>query len=106
VCLRISAYVEHQVDKWLKCRNSLDWVRCSWEGSLHASEGDFCQTKLGDIWEGGLIICRELSRDSTRYTANKHSLELCASTVHVILDGWSVWCVSVAFLAGQVLGNW
>ena len=52
------------------------------------------------------IICRELSRDSTRDTANKHSLELCATIVHVFLDGWSLWSVSVLFMAVQVLSNW
>ncbi len=36
------------------------------------------------------FMCRELSGDSTRDTANKHSLELCTSIVHVFLDGWSV----------------
>ncbi len=29
----------------------------------------------------------------------------CSSIVYVFLDGWSMWCVSVVFLAGQVLGN-
>jgi hypothetical protein len=37
-----------------------------------------------------LIIRRELLRDSTRDTANKRSLELCATIVHVFLGGWSV----------------
>ncbi len=47
--------------------------------------------------------CQETSM---RDTANKHSLELCASIVHVFLDGCSKWYVSVVFLAGQVLSNW
>jgi hypothetical protein len=42
----------------------------------------------------------------TRHTANKSSLELCASIVHVFLDCCCEWYVSVVFLAGQVLGNW
>jgi hypothetical protein len=32
-----------------------------------------------------------------RDTANKCSLELCASIVHLFLDGCSVWYVSVVF---------
>ncbi len=48
-------------------------------------------------------LCRETS---TRDTANKRSLELCASIVHVFLDGCSEWYFSVVFLTGQVLGNW
>jgi hypothetical protein len=46
--------------------------------------------------------CQETS---TRDAANKHSLELCASIVHVFLDGCSEWYVTVVFLAGQVLVN-
>ncbi len=47
--------------------------------------------------------CQETS---TRDTANKCSLELCASIVLLFLDGCSEWYVSVVFLTGQVLGNW
>jgi hypothetical protein len=36
------------------------------------------------------FICRELSRDSTRDRANKLSLELCTSIVHIFFDGWSM----------------
>ena len=36
------------------------------------------------------VICREVSRDSTRDTANKCFLELCAAFVHVFLGGWRV----------------
>jgi hypothetical protein len=54
-----------------------------------------------DIVSGILLL-----RDSIRDTANKRSLELCATIVHVFLGGWSVWCVSVLFVAVQVLGNW
>jgi hypothetical protein len=39
----------------------------------------------------------------TRDTANKCSLELCASIVLLFLDGCSEWYVSVVFLTGQVL---
>ena len=49
------------------------------------------------------VICQETS---TRDTANKRFLELCASIVHVFLNGCSKWYVSVVFLAGQVLGKW
>jgi hypothetical protein len=45
-------------------------------------------------------------KTSKRDTANKHSLELCASIVHVFLDGCSKWYFSVVFLTGQVLSNW
>jgi hypothetical protein len=41
-----------------------------------------------------------------RDTANKHSLELCASIVFLFLDGCSGWNVSVVLLTGQVLSNW
>jgi hypothetical protein len=41
-----------------------------------------------------------------RDTANKHSLEICASIVLLFLDGCREWYVSVVFLTGQVLGNW
>ncbi len=41
-----------------------------------------------------------------RDTANRHSLELCASIVLLFLDGCSEWYDSVVFLTGQVLGNW
>ncbi len=48
--------------------------------------------------------CQETS---TRDTANKRSLELCAPIVLVLLeDGCGEWCVSVVFLPGQVIGNW
>jgi hypothetical protein len=47
--------------------------------------------------------CQETS---TRDTANKRSLQLCASIVLLFLDGCSEWYVSVVFLTGQVLGNW
>ncbi len=42
-------------------------------------------------------ICQETS---TRDTAYKGSLELCASIVLLFLDGCSKWYVSVVFLAG------
>jgi hypothetical protein len=45
---------------------------------------------LGRVRGGVLFIHRELSRDSKRDTANKCSLELCSSIVHVLLDGWRV----------------
>jgi hypothetical protein len=47
--------------------------------------------------------CQETS---TRDAANTCSLELCASIVHVFLDGCNEWYVSVVFLAGQIFGNW
>jgi hypothetical protein len=47
--------------------------------------------------------CQETS---TRDTANKFPLELCASIVLIFLDGCSKWYVSVVFFTGQVLGNW
>jgi hypothetical protein len=49
------------------------------------------------------FLCQETS---TRDTANKRSLELCASIVHVFLDSCSKWYFSVVFLTGQVFGNW
>ncbi len=49
----------------------------------------------------------ECQETSTRDTANKRSLELCATIVLVLLeDGCCKWCVSVVFLPGQVIGNW
>jgi hypothetical protein len=49
-------------------------------------------------------MCQETSM---RDTANKHSLELCASIVLLFLDRCSKWYVSVVFLTGgQALGNW
>ncbi len=50
--------------------------------------------------------CRCQEETSTRDSANKHSLELCALIVLLFLDGCSKWYVSVVFLTGQVLGNW
>ncbi len=41
-----------------------------------------------------------------RDTANKRSLEFWASIVHLFLDGYSKWYVSVVFSTGQVIGNW
>jgi hypothetical protein len=53
---------------------------------------------------GNCLFCQETS---TRDTANKHSLELCAPIVLVLPeDGCGEWCVSVVFLPGQVFGNW
>jgi hypothetical protein len=55
---------------------------------------------------GGLLFVEYCQKISRRDTSNKHSLKLCASVVHVFLDGCSKWYVSVVFLAGQVLGIW
>ncbi len=65
--LRTLAFVKHQVDKWRERGNSLDWVRCSGEGCLHASEGGFRQTRHGDIEEGGGGILHNILREITRY---------------------------------------
>ncbi len=50
------------------------------------------------------LILGSYSREtSTRDTANKRFLELCAPIVLVLLeDGCGEWC----FLPGQVVGNW
>ncbi len=77
--------VEHQVDKRHERGNSLNWIRCSWEGSFHACEGGFRQRRHDDTRAGGLLLifkekCQETSE---RDTANKRSLELCASIVLV-----------------------
>ncbi len=53
----------------------------------------------------GIHCCQQCQETSSRDTANKYSLELCASIVLLPLDGCSEWCVSVVFLTGQVLGN-
>jgi len=79
------ADMEHQVDKRREHGNSLNRVRCSWEGSFHACEGDFCQCRHDDTGAGGVLLlfvenCQETSE---RDTANKGSLELCASIVLV-----------------------
>ena len=79
------ADVEHQVYKRHEHGNSLNWVRCSWEGSFHACEGGFRQRRHDDTGAGGLLLifkenCQETSE---RDTANKRSLELCASIVLV-----------------------
>jgi hypothetical protein len=57
-------------------------------------------------WKGGKIFVENCQETSTRDTANKCSLELCASIVHVFVYGCSKWYVSVVFFAGQVLGSW
>ncbi len=41
--------MEHQVDKRREHWNSMDWFRCSWEGSFHAGEGGFGQGRHGEI---------------------------------------------------------
>jgi hypothetical protein len=46
---------------------------------------------------------KDCQETSTRDTANKRSLELCAPIVLVLLeDGCGKWC----FLPGQVVSNW
>jgi hypothetical protein len=77
--------VEHQVDKRRERGNSLNWVRCSWEGSFHACERDFRQCRDDDTGVVGVLLlfvenCQETSE---RDTANKRSLELCVSIVLV-----------------------
>jgi hypothetical protein len=73
--------VEHQVDKRLEHGHSLDPVWCSWEGSFHACEGGV--SGHGDTRAGGLLLLflENYQETSKRDTANKHSLELCASIV-------------------------
>ena len=83
MCLRTAADVEHQVDERRERGNTLDWVRCSREGGFHAYEGGFRQCRHDDAGAGGLLLnylenCQETSE---RDTANKCSLELCASIV-------------------------
>ena len=57
LCLQTLTDMEHQVDKRCKRGNSLDWVRCSWEGSFHACEGGFRQCRHGDsTGTGGLCV--------------------------------------------------
>jgi hypothetical protein len=68
------------------------------------------------FWEEKEVVggCKnQIHRDchcqetSTRDTANKLSLEICAPIVVVLLEGGcGKWCVSVVFLPGQVIGNW
>ncbi len=51
-------------------------------------------------------LCPACQETSTRDTANKRSLELCASIMLLFLYGCSQWYVFVVFLISQVLGNW
>ncbi len=51
----------------------------------------------------GPRLCQETSE---RDTANKRSLELCASIVLIFECGCCVCCVCDVFLTGLVLGNW
>ncbi len=48
-----------------------------------------------------LLDVDDCQETSTRDTANKRSLELCASIVLLFLDGCSKWYVSVVFLTCQ-----
>ena len=79
--------MEHQVDERRERWNSLDGVRCSWEGSFHACEGDFRQCRHDDTvspgpgWGDVIIFVENCQETSRRDTANKRSLELCASIV-------------------------
>ena len=54
--LQTVTYVEHQVDKRCELGNSLDRVRCSWEGSFHACKGGFCQRGHDDAQAGDVTI--------------------------------------------------
>jgi hypothetical protein len=56
--------------------------------------------------EGVFLFLDNCQENSTRDTANKLSLKLCASMGHVFWDDSSECYVSVVYLAGQVLGNW
>ncbi len=46
--LRTMAHVHHQVDNGCKSQNSMDWCRCSGEGSFHTGEGGFHQSRHGE----------------------------------------------------------
>jgi hypothetical protein len=41
--------LEHQVNEGREHWNSMDWFRCSWEGSFHAVEAGFHQGRYGEI---------------------------------------------------------
>jgi len=80
---------------------SIRWIR---EPSV--GEGDFRQCRHDDTGAGGVLLLFVENCQETSDTANKHSLELCASIVLVFLGGCCMWCVCDVFLTGLVLGNW
>jgi hypothetical protein len=76
---------------------------CHYTGNIHGSRiiflrqvDDFAvatsEPKTADILLDMLDerLSIPMSRDSTKETANKRSLELCATIVHLFLGGWSV----------------
>ena len=62
-----------------------------------------CLTGAGGVL---LLFIENCQETSERDTANKRSLELCASIVLVFSGGCCVWCVCDVFLTGLVLSNW
>jgi hypothetical protein len=69
-------------------------IKQSSERSSGVSFGIFIVTVTIAV---SVAICQD---NSTRDTANKRSLELCASIVYLFLDGCSKWYVSIVFLTG------